>query len=61
MSVYKACFLYCSVCARQFGEPDESARDVRASAKEAGWVYVKVANGSYWDKCSECKDKEDEE
>lgn len=59
MSVHKHYYLVCTDCGNQFVSPDgdhygESSRDVRYLAKERGWAYAKVPNGSMWDFCPKC-------
>jgi len=54
------CYLVCTQCNNQFHDGEtfpvfETVRELRAYAKECGWVYWKVQNGTMWDFCPRCK------
>jgi len=58
MSVYKHYILSCTNCGIQLEEAGESITEVREFGRDNGWIFKKVQNGSYWDLCPKCKDKE---
>ncbi len=60
MSLFKHYYLVCTQCSNQFVLPDgdhygESGREIREFARIAGWVYIKVENGTMWDVCPGCQ------
>ena len=57
--IHKRYRLTCTNCGREYKEFGESAREVRAYARQYRWLYIKVPNGSYWDICPVCRDKEE--
>lgn len=66
MSVRWHCYLACTQCNDQFIDRDgeftaETARAVRSLARAKGWIYCKVPNGSYWDICRRCQEREKSE
>ena len=58
--VHKLVVLHCTQCSREYHERDESVRALRSYAKKEGWVYKKVENGSYWDFCPKCVERNKE-
>lgn len=59
MSVRRLFYLACTNCNNQFTHIDgdhygETAGEVRMLARENGWLYKKVKNGSMWDFCPRC-------
>lgn len=51
-------YLRCDECGREYKENEEDEEYLRAYAREDGWVYEKVENGSFWDFCPKCRNKE---
>lgn len=62
MCVRKHYCLVCTNCNNQYYSDKykqfvvtETAWAVRKYAREDGWIYKRVGNGSYWDFCTRCK------
>ena len=58
VSAYSVYRLSCTRCGSNYPEQDENLRDLRRYAKQNGWVYKKVENGSMWDFCPRCQQRE---
>ncbi len=52
--IVKTYYLHCTQCGKEFKENDDSITFIRGLAKENGWEYKKVPNGSFWDFCPRC-------
>ena len=52
-------YLKCDECGKEYGEADDENVDfLRELAREDGWEYKKVENGSKWDFCPKCATKD---